>query len=81
MTEGVTEVERGSHTGLFFVGTDHRSLGRAGTFDGVSQGLLIQLAQPIDIVFEPGQKRLIADQPVLDDFTPGRQTVRGPAGY
>ncbi|MNQ40957.1 hypothetical protein D3C85_546210 [compost metagenome] len=77
VAKSVAQVQGGTHACLFLIGTDHCRLGRTGTLDGIGQGLLVQIAQAIDVVFEPGQERLITDQPVLDDFgQPGGQLAR-----
>ena len=68
VAKGVSKVEGGTHTRLAFIGADHFGLGRARTLNGGSQGNLIEATQGVHVVFQPGQERLVANQPVLDDF-------------
>ncbi|MNO86913.1 hypothetical protein D3C76_783280 [compost metagenome] len=77
MAEGVAEIERRAHAGLALVGTDHPRLRRAGALDGFGQGRRLERQQVLDVRFEPGQERLVADESVLDDFRQaGRQLAR-----
>ena len=68
MAKGVAQVEGGAHARLTFVGTHHGGLGCAGTLNGRGQRGLIQGAQGVNVFFQPGQKRLVANQAVLDHF-------------
>src|SRR5690606_25531641 len=75
MAEGMSEIERGTNARLTFVRTHYRRLGGTGAPYGLGQCDLVQLPQPVDIVFKPAQERLIADQTVLDVFRQARRQL------
>src|SRR5690606_18877583 len=75
MAEGMPEIQRGTNTRLTFVRTHYRRLGGTGAPYGLGQCDLVQLPQPVDIVFKPTEERLIANQTVLDDFRQARRQL------
>ena len=70
--EGVAEVEQRALPALALVGRDHLGLVLAGATDGAGECFVVACEQGIEVRFEPFEKRVVADEPVLDHLGEAR---------